>query len=92
MAKGIDQWLLAGFVSLADMVVFIYCIPIICLAWRGNRPLMALLFVGIFAWANSLANLWRAAFSSSRRHAFAPPLAFQPREIPPVEKGGEEHV
>lgn len=92
MCRSIRNWVIAGFVALADLVVFLYCIPIICDAWGGNRWFMVCLFILMIVWIESLANIWRAAFQWMRRHPEALPIS--PTMTGPQEalSGGETNV
>jgi hypothetical protein len=60
MSRSIQLCVLAGAMTVADLVVFIHCVPIICHAWGSNRWIRCALFVGMFVWAGSLSDLWRA--------------------------------
>jgi hypothetical protein len=60
ISRSVQLWILAGALTVADMAVFVHCVPIICQAWGSNRWFMGSLFAGIFVWAESLANLWGA--------------------------------
>ncbi|MCU1222338.1 MAG: hypothetical protein JWQ42_431 [Edaphobacter sp.] len=60
MSRGVQLWVLASVMTVADLAVFIHCVPIICQAWGSNRWFMGSLFAGIFVWVESHANLWRA--------------------------------
>jgi hypothetical protein len=61
MSRSIQLCVLAGAMTLADLVVFIHCVPIVCQAWGSNRWIMCALFAGVVVWADSLRDLWRAA-------------------------------
>jgi hypothetical protein len=61
MSRSIQLWFLAGVMTVADLAVFIHCVPIVCQAWGSNRWIMCALFAGTVVWADSLLNLWRAA-------------------------------
>jgi hypothetical protein len=61
MSRSIQLCVLAGAMTLADLVVFIHCVPIVCRAWGSNRWIMYALFAGMVVWADSLRDLWRAA-------------------------------
>src|SRR5258708_24623784 len=61
MSRSIQLCVLAGGMTLADLVVLIHCVPIVCQAWGSNRWIMCALFAGMVAWPNSLRDLWRAA-------------------------------
>ena len=61
MSRSIQLCVLAGAMTLADLVVFIHCVPIVCQAWGSNRWIMYALFAGMVVWADSLRDLWRAA-------------------------------
>lgn len=61
MSGSIQLCVLAGGMTLVDLVVFIHCVPIVCQAWGSNRWIMCALFAGTVVWADSLLNLWRAA-------------------------------
>lgn len=52
---------LAGLVTIADITVFIYSVPVLCAAWGANRPFMITLFLLLLVWAQSLTNIWRTA-------------------------------
>src|SRR5258707_12858705 len=61
MSRSTQLCVLAGAMTLADLVVLIHCVPIVCQAWGSNRWIMCALFAGMVAWPNSLRDLWRAA-------------------------------
>jgi hypothetical protein len=60
MSRGVQLWVLAGVMTIADLAIFVHCVPVICQAWGSHRGFMGALFAGIFVWVESLANLWRA--------------------------------
>lgn len=64
MRKSVYQFVLASMVTLADLAVFIRCMPILCEVWGANRPFMA---AAMYIWAGSLANLWKIASRSRPR-------------------------
>jgi hypothetical protein len=59
MSRSIQFWFLAGVMTVADLAVFIHCVPIICQAWDSNSWYMSSLFVGMFVWAGSLRPMAR---------------------------------
>lgn len=69
MRKSIYSIALAAIVTGIDLAVFIHSLPIICAAWGTNRVVMALVSVAMFIWADSLANLWKAARQPLRAEA-----------------------
>ncbi len=81
---------LACTVTAADLAVFLHYFPLACEASETNRPFMVTITVLLFALGKSLANLWEAAWRSSRPKA--------PTTIPPapqlsmVASEGEHHV
>lgn len=69
MRKSVYRFALAAIMTVADVAVFIHCLPAICAAWGTNRVVMASTFTATFILTNSLANLWRAAHQSLRAEA-----------------------
>jgi hypothetical protein len=47
MSRSIQLCVLAGGMTLADLVVFIHCVPIVCQAWGSNCWIMCALFAGM---------------------------------------------
>lgn len=92
MCRAVRSWLIAGLVAMADMVVFIHCIPIICEAWGANRWFMVCLFVLMIVWIESLANVWRFALQGMVRDPevlLTSPVLATPQE---TYRGGETNV
>ena len=64
MSKGIWSWSIPC--AIADLVVFVYTITILCEAWDTNRYCMACFFALVIAWIKFLTSIWRAIAHENR--------------------------
>lgn len=92
MAENIRNLTIPVIIAMADLVVFVYTIPICCEAWGANRYFMAFLFALIFAWIESLANIWRAALPALRRDQNAAPIFSESSDLHGNSSGGKFNV
>jgi hypothetical protein len=88
MSKSVQLWVLACAMTVADLAIFVYCLPVICQAWGSNREFMGALFAGIIVWVESLANLWRARIRDLQLARIAR-LAFCIALVCPTARGKE---
>jgi hypothetical protein len=88
MTRSIQLCVLAGAMTFADLVVFIYCVPIVCQAWRSNRWITCALFPGMDVWADSLRDLWRAATQALALRPSPAPLL----SLPVHDEGSNPNV
>lgn len=66
MGKNIRNWAIPIVMTIADFVVFVYYVPIICEAWGANLHFMASSVLLMAIWIESLANMWRPAIRCLR--------------------------
>jgi hypothetical protein len=92
MSRSTQLCVLAGAMTLADLVVFIHCIPIICQAWGSNRWIMCVLFAGMVVWADSLQNLWRAAIPGLALRRNPTPVPASLLSLPLQDEGSNPNV
>jgi hypothetical protein len=92
MRKSDCQRVLAGIVTLADLVVFIHSVPIICEAWRTNRPLMVSMSAAVLISGELPANLRRTARPSLTEKTRSSLPVFQPQQFPAAIQGGDSDV
>ncbi len=92
MRKNVYRVALASAITLADLIVFVHCLPIICQAWRSSSRFMFLLSILLLVWVESLADLWHLGHGSLRiaSHTITPDL---PLGEPLAERQGvDQHV
>jgi hypothetical protein len=92
MSRSIQLCVLAVAMTVADLVVFIHCVPIICQAWGSNRWIMCALFVGMFLWAGSLADLWRAGLRDVHYARIVRPASVSFLPLPMSDEGSNPNV
>jgi len=92
MSRTIQLCALAGAMTLADLVVFIHCVPIVCQAWGSNRWIMCALFAGMVVWANSLRDLWRAATRGLALRRMPTPTPASLLSLPVQDEGSNPNV
>jgi hypothetical protein len=92
MSRSIQLWFLAGVMTVADLAGFIHCVPIICQAWGSNSWYMSSLFVGMFVWAVSLANLWRAGLRDIQYARIGRPASVSFLPLPMNDEGSNPNV
>lgn len=92
MRKSVYQFVLASKVTLADLAVFLRCMPILCEEWGTNRPFMDIVAAAMFIWAGSLANLWKIASWSLRVEVSAIPPTFELPQLLTATQGGDTDV
>lgn len=66
MRRSTFQFALAAFVTVVELAVSLCALQILCDAWSANPPALVSASAGAFVSAQSLANLWIAAFQSTR--------------------------
>lgn len=89
MCKSVYQFALATTITVADLAVFIHCLPIICQAWGTNHTVMASLSVAMFVWVESLANLWRAARRTLKAEMPTGSRSFAFEQFSAAPRGGD---
>ncbi len=92
MRNNLYRIALASAITLADLIVFVHCLPIICEAWGSSPRFMFLLSILLFVWAESLADLWHLGHGSLRiaSPTITPELPLgEPLAEP---QGGDQHV
>jgi hypothetical protein len=92
MSRSIQLCVLALVVTLADLAVFVHCMPILWQAWGANRWFMCSLFVGMVVWADSLANLWRIGTGRLYLSWMAPPASVSLLSPPVPDEGSNPNV
>ena len=92
MRKSVYQFVLASILTLADLAVFIHCIPILCEAWGPNRPFTAIMAAAMLICAGFLANLWKIAFQSLRVEVSAISPTFEFPQLPTATQGSGSDV
>ncbi len=92
MRKSVYQFALASKVTLADLAVFIRCMPILCEGWGTNRTFMAIMGAAMFIWAGSLANLWKIVSWSLRVEVSALSPTFELPQLLTATQGGGSDV
>jgi hypothetical protein len=64
MPRSAQLCALAFVVTVADLAVFVYSVPVLFEAWGTNHLFLCLMFATICVWTQSLANLWRTGLRS----------------------------
>jgi hypothetical protein len=81
MGNNIRSWAIPAVIAMADLLVFVYFIPILCEAWGANRYFMACLFVLMIVWIESLVNILRATVQAWRRDQSAVLISSESSEL-----------
>jgi hypothetical protein len=92
MNRSIQLWVLACAMTVADLAIFVHCLPVICQAWGSNRGFMGALFAGIIVWVESLANLWRPGIRDLQLARIARLASVSVLLVPRREEGSRPHV
>jgi hypothetical protein len=92
MRKSVYRVALASAIALANLIVFVHCLPMICEAWGSSSRFMFLLSTLLFVWVESLADPWSLGYGSLRiaSHTITPDLPLG--EPLAKRQGGDQHV
>ncbi len=92
MGKDVRNWAIPAVMTIADFVVIVYCVPIICEAWGANWHFMACFFLLMMIWIESLANMWRTATRGLRLEHTANLISQHSSELGTSCRGGAANV
>jgi peptidoglycan/LPS O-acetylase OafA/YrhL len=92
MSRSVQLCALAVVVTLADLAVFVHCMPILCQAWGANPWFMCSLFAAMVIWLNSLANLWRIGTRHLYLSRTSPQASVSLLQLPAPDEGSNPNV